>query len=559
MTNRPDATKPLRVASYARVSSTNQVLLHDSSVDTQLTLIRDRSRLEAHFRKSNGQRPWEIVAEYREEGRSGKDTDRPELHRLRGDVQAGRLDAVVVTKVDRITRSLLDFYSLTREFEEHGVEFISLGDNIDTSTASGRAMIKLLLVFAELERERTSERTKEKMQARKRQGLHFGGHTPIGYKPNPDDPTSFLVDDESAEIVRAAFEQLLELGSIRAVVRHLNEKGLRRPTTQSRRGKKRGGNHFATQTVVRMLANRHYIAERILDDGQVVACNWKPIVERDLFDKVQARLSQNRVEKPNGRENAEHVFLLLGLLRCASCGAMMTHASANGRGGRTYFYYACTRKARTAGTGCVTKQVPAADVEAFVLEQLRDYTIDEAAIANAVREANGGRDDVVKGIDAEIERRKSALATAKSAVDRLLAMIEEGEGSAALMERMKQREEEVAVEGMAIREAQARRASAIAHVIELEAVAAAYRDFAKLFEAALVRNAHLELRDLLRSIIEVIEWSEDPKDSKKGQALIQLFPLPVGLQAPKSKQPHDGSWGCLAWLRMPSPSRTLSE
>ena len=211
--------------------------------------------------------------------------------------------------------------------------------------------------------------------------------------------------------------------------------------------------------------------------------------------------------------------------------------AAAAHGGRTFFYYACTRRTRTAGTGCTTKQVPAADVEAFVLEQLRDYTIDETAIANAVREANGGRDDVVKNIDAEVERRKSALATAKSAVDRLLAMIEEGEGSAALMERMKPREEELAVEGVAIREAQTRRASAIAHVIELEAVAVGYRIFAMLFEAALARNAHMELRDLLRSIIEVIEWSEDEKDAKKGQSLIQLFPLPAGIQTQKVNSP----------------------
>jgi site-specific DNA recombinase len=387
------------------------------------------------------------------------------------------------------------------------------------------------------------------MQTRKRQGLHFGGHTPTGYKPNPDDPTSFLIDDDGAKVVQEAFEKLLELGSIRAVVRHLNNQGMRRPERQSRRGKKAGGNHYATQTVVRMLANRHYIAERVLDDGEVVSCNWTPIIERELFEKVQARLSANRSDKPRGRENTEHTFLLLGLLRCANCGGMMTHASANGRGGRTYFYYACSRRARTAGTGCKTKQVPAADVEAFVLEQLRDYTIDDAAIAAAVREANGGRDDVVSNIDAEIERRRTALSSAKSAVDRLLGMVEDGQGSTALMDRLRQREEEVAAEGAAIRDAQTRRASAIAHVIELEAVASGYRNFAALFQAALSRDAHLEVRDLLRSIIEVIEWSEDPKDSKKGQALIQLFPLPVGLQTPDVKQPRDGSRGCLDWLR----------
>ncbi|MCC7074301.1 MAG: zinc ribbon domain-containing protein [Deltaproteobacteria bacterium] len=239
---------------------------------------------------------------------------------------------------------------------------------------------------------------------------------------------------------------------------------------------------------------------------------------------MQAKLSQNRVERPNGRENAEHVFLLLGLLRCATCGAMMTHASANGRGGRTYFYYACSRRARTAGTGCTTTQVPAADVEAFVLEQLCDTTIDEVAIANAVREANGGRDDVVKNIDAEVECRKLALATAKSAVERLLAMIEDGRGSTALMERMQQREADAAVEVVAIRDAQARRASAVAHVIELEAVAGAYSNFAKVLLAALERGGQTEVRDLLRSIVEVIQWSEDPADGKKGRSAHSALP-----------------------------------
>ena len=549
MTNRKPEPVPLRVGAYCRVSSDNQLIAHDSSLDTQLTQIRERAQLEAKYRKPNGQRPWEVVHEYREEGRSGKDTDRPQLQRLLADVRARRIDTVVVTKVDRITRSLLDFYQLTKEFEDHGVEFISLGDNIDTSTASGRAMMKLLLVFAELERERTSERTKEKMQSRRRQGLHFGGHTPAGYKPNPDDPTSFLIDEKAARTVKEAYEKLLELGSIRAVVRHLNQKGMRRPERESRRGKKSGGNHFATQTLVRMLSNRHYIAERVLDDGQVVACNWPPIIERELFERVQGKLAKNRIEKPNGRETNEHVFLLLGLLRCGRCGAMMTHASANGRGGRTYFYYACTRKTRTVGTACATKQVPAADVEAFVLEQLRDYTVDNDAIAKAVRAANGGRDELVNAIDAEVDRRRHVVAKAQGAIEQLLVVMEGGQGSSALVERLRQREDEVAAELAAIRDAQTRRASAIAHVLEFEAVASAYRNFSALFEAALKNGAHAELRELLRSIIEVIEWSEDPKDSKKGQALIQLFPLPVGLQAPERKQPHDGSWGCLAWLR----------
>src|SRR5262249_14134630 len=156
------------------------------SVDTQLERIRQRATYETEQARHTKARPWSVVTEYHEEGRSGKDTDRPELQRLLADVRAGQLDIVCVTKIDRITRSLIDFYDLWKTFEEHGVEFISLGDSFDTASATGRAMLKLTLVFAELERERTSERTKEKIQIRREAGKWFGGAVPLGYKVNPE-------------------------------------------------------------------------------------------------------------------------------------------------------------------------------------------------------------------------------------------------------------------------------------------------------------------------------------------------------------------------------------
>lgn len=166
----PDA--PIRVGAYARVSTTNQLLANDNSLDTQIQLIKSRVQYECG-RAQDG-RPWELVAEYREEGKSAKNTDRPELKRLMADVAAGKLDVVCVTKIDRITRSLIDFYELWGTFEKHGTEFIALNDNFETRSATGKAMLKITLVFAELERERTAERTKEKVEQRRQQGMWFG-------------------------------------------------------------------------------------------------------------------------------------------------------------------------------------------------------------------------------------------------------------------------------------------------------------------------------------------------------------------------------------------------
>ena len=166
-----------KCALYGRVSTVRQALVQDGGLDTQFELMERYVQYES----AKGEGTWHIHDRFREEAYSGKDLERPEFKRMMNDVEAGLIDTVIVHKIDRITRSLPDFYTLWSTFERHNVQFVSLHEKFDTTTAIGRAMLKLILVFAELEREQTGERTAATMENRARLGLWNGGVRPLGF------------------------------------------------------------------------------------------------------------------------------------------------------------------------------------------------------------------------------------------------------------------------------------------------------------------------------------------------------------------------------------------
>ena len=546
------SSKVVRVGAYGRVSTLNQVREHDSSVDTQM----QRIHLTAKYETERGQN-WKIVAEYREEGRSGKDTDRPELQRLLADVRAGKLDLVCVTKLDRITRSLVDFYDLWAAFQEHGVEFMALDDRFETGSATGRAMLKIMLVFAELERERTSERTREKALMRRDAGLWFGGQVPFGYQVHPSNKTALEVDEDAAGVVRREiFEKFLELGSARAVVRHLSQRGIRRAVRETRRGTKTGGTAFTTQGVLNLLANPTYIGKRHLDDGREIECAWPPVIDEALFNRVQAKLSSNSLDKPTGKSKKAHTYLLEGLLRCGSCGSMMVCSSGNGRGG-TYFYYRCSRKNHTASTECQLRDVSVRVVEGFVLDQLRAYAVDEQAIREAVSAANEGRDEALARLSHETANARAAHSKAKQNLNALLDVVENGGGQiTSLLTRLKEAEDREQALKHEVIDLEAKRAALQDEMLTAEVVAEGYRNLHRLLTEALTAGVEADVKELLRAVIDVVEWRENPENPKQGTALIQLFELPSGFgldDGQKNEQPckplNGGSQGCPNWLR----------
>jgi site-specific DNA recombinase len=530
---------PLRVGAYARVSTTNQLLENDSSLDTQLHRIRQRASYESDEAKHSGRRAWRITAEYREEGRSGKDTERPALQRMLADVAAGKLDAVCVTKIDRITRSLIDFYDLWSAFEEHHVEFFALDDKFETASATGRAMLKITLVFAELERERTSERTREKTLARRSAGKWFGGQIPFGYRVHPTNKTSLEVDPATAKLVRTEFfEKFLEVGSARAVLRHVNRRGILRPTGTSRRGKKLGGTSFAAQGVLTLLSNPVYVGKRRMESGELIDCSWPGIIEPELFQRAQDLLARNSADRPNPRRSPHYVYLLEGLLRCGSCHGGMSRAIGHGRT-RAYFYYRCSRKQRSAGHACMLREVPAEAVEKFVLEQLRGLSIDPDAIRAAVREVNAGRDDAAAKLRSEADKVKASLTAARKTIASLTDAIEAGGDAAALVARLREREAQVADLRRELATLEEKVAATERQTVSAEAVVEGYTQLHRLLDDAIAADAREELRDVLRAIIDVVEWREDPSEPRSGEALIQLFEIPAGFWAPEKDKPDD--------------------
>ncbi len=199
------SARPVRCAIYTRVS-TDQGLEQDfNSLDAQYDASQAYIRSQAHA-------GWTLIrSKYDDGGFSGGNTDRPALQRLLGDVQAGRIDIIVVYKVDRLTRSLADFAKLVELFDCHGVSFVSVTQQFNTTTSMGRLTLNVLLSFAQFEREVTSERIRDKIAASKRKGLWVGGMAPLGYDTRD---RKITVNPSEAERVRTIFESYLKLGSL---------------------------------------------------------------------------------------------------------------------------------------------------------------------------------------------------------------------------------------------------------------------------------------------------------------------------------------------------------
>lgn len=519
------SAEPLRVGAYCRVSTSNQVLENDSSLDTQLHLIKERASYETkRAAQSPKDRPWKIAREYREEGVSGATKDRPALQRLLADVRAGNLDVVAVTKIDRFSRSLSDFFDMWAELEAHNVEFISLSDNLDTSSATGRAMLKIILVFAELERERTSERTKEKIAVRREQGLWFGGSVPLGLRTHPTNKTTLEHDAATGELARSIFRQYVSIGSARGLAGYLARNGIKRPVRKTAKGKTVGGGYFTVQVLIDMLSNPVYIAKRRLDDGRMITCAWEPLIDHELFDRVQVLLEQNSEKRPTGRES-QRMYILEGLVRC-QCGATMTRTTAKGKMGVTYFYYRCSTRHRTAGHGCEVKDVPADALEDFVLKELRAYSLNQSEIINAVTAANEGRDKALAEVEGQIVRVKTRQQENGKQLARLLDHLEAtDEPDGALMNRF--REKQTAEKALKLEQLdlETKRDMLRQEILDAATVVEGYRHLPRLLDAAKKKGSRDDLKAIAQQVIDVVEWKQDANDSKKGQASIRLFPL----------------------------------
>jgi site-specific DNA recombinase len=356
------SVKPVRCAIYTRVSTEHGLDQEFNSLDAQYEAASAYIKSQAHA-------GWTLIrSRYDDGGYSGGSTDRPDLQKLLEDIRARKIDVIVVYKVDRLTRSLADFAKLVELFDAHGVSFVSVTQQFNTTTSMGRLTLNVLLSFAQFEREVTSERIRDKIAASKRKGLWVGGTLPLGYEMK--EGKIAIVGDE-AELVRSIFRRYLELGSVNELLRDLKERNIRTKTRLLSTGTTRGGIPFGRGALYYLLSNHFYIGE-VKYKNEILPGEQPPIMDRALFEAVRQKSLAQWSHRTTTRNKSDH--LLSGLLFDDAGHRMIpTHAT---KAGVRYRYYVSTPvlhgEAKTASAGSVFR-VPAADIEGTVVKSLKQH------------------------------------------------------------------------------------------------------------------------------------------------------------------------------------------
>jgi DNA invertase Pin-like site-specific DNA recombinase len=354
--------KPVRCAIYTRVSTEHGLDQDFNSLDAQYEAASAYIKSQAHA-------GWTLIrSRYDDGGYSGGSTERPDLQRLLNDIRSRKVDVIVVYKVDRLTRSLADFAKLVELFDAHGVSFVSVTQQFNTTTSMGRLTLNVLLSFAQFEREVTSERIRDKIAASKRKGLWVGGNLPLGYEMKDG---KIAIIEEEAELVRSIFRRYLELGGVNELVRDLSERDIRTKIRHLSTGATRGGIPFGRGALYYLLSNRFYIGE-VEYKNEILPGEQPPIMDRALFEAVREKSLAQWSHRTVVRNKSDH--LLTGLLFDDAGHQMIpTHAT---KAGIRYRYYASAPvlhgEAKTAAAGSVSR-VPAADIEDIVLKSLEAH------------------------------------------------------------------------------------------------------------------------------------------------------------------------------------------
>jgi site-specific DNA recombinase len=344
-----EARRSLRCAIYTRKSTEEGLEQNFNSLQAQ------RESAEAYI-ASQRQTGWIALEQHYDDGGfSGASIERPALKRLLGEIETGAIDCVVVYKVDRLSRSLLDFARLISVFDQHGVNFVSVTQDFNTTTSLGRLTLNILLSFAQFEREIISERTRDKLGASRRKGKWIGGIPVLGYDVDPQGGR-LIVNTTEAERVREIFRIADHVGSLAAALKRMNARGITTKDWTTRKGNHRPGRPFAKGILRALLGNVLYKGS-ILHKGTVYPGEQPALVEEQLWNRVNERLLHNgRLQA--GRAHSKQEALLAGLLYCGQCGSLLTPTFTRRR---TYRYYVCD---------CAQVPVAAVDLESALVSEL---------------------------------------------------------------------------------------------------------------------------------------------------------------------------------------------
>jgi site-specific DNA recombinase len=391
---RVEENAPKRCAIYTRKSTSQGLEQEFNSLDAQ------REACEQYI----SSRGWVVLPRHYDDGGfTGANLERPGFQQLLEDIDAGKIDLVVVYKVDRLSRSLLDFAQVMHRFDQAGVAFVSVTQNFSTADAMGRLTLNMLMSFAEFEREMIAERTRDKMAAARKKGKWIGGRVPLGYRI---DDGKLAIDEEEAAQVREIFRVYEEERSLVATADVLNDRGWRTKLCVTKTGKRFGGLPWDKKSIYRQLTNVIYVG-KVDFQGEIYTGEHEALIDETTFARVQKLLARQGSEGHAARRR-RHDFLLGGLLRCQVCGSHMTPTWSK-KAGREYRYYVCTKVERSGRSACPVRSVPAGTAEEFVVKHVRAIATEPALLSRVVstlQQQGADRVPVLEGEQQRLEREQ---------------------------------------------------------------------------------------------------------------------------------------------------------
>jgi len=409
----------IRCAIYTRKSTSEGLDMDFNTLDAQ------REACE-YYIKSQIAKGWMALPEmYDDGGYSGGDLQRPAVKRLFEDIDDGKVDCIVVYKVDRLSRSLMDFADIMKRLEEKNVIFVSTTQEVNTDTSMGRLTLNMLFSFAQFEREMISERTRDKMQAARKKGKFVGGMPFLGYDLIEK---KLVINPQEARMVREIFKLYMEGYGLTELVAKLHSKGWRMKLWESKNGRMMGGGAFTKMSIYRILTNWSYLGKVTHKDPynpkaelEIYEGEHNAIIDQKTFDEIQLVLKTNHNNGFVARIGKTSI--LGGLLKCGICGSGMFHTPQKKKN-RVYRYYVCGKKMKQGAKTCSSPWVPAGKMEKFAYDHAKEI-IDTPSYydetLHQITENYEGSVESIKGDIDSIKRLIIQLETRRKGYYRLLA------------------------------------------------------------------------------------------------------------------------------------------
>ncbi|MBF0453673.1 MAG: recombinase family protein [Magnetococcales bacterium] len=374
--NRGKPSKMIRCAVYTRKSTEEGLDQEFNSLDAQ------RESCEAYI-ASQKQEGWVLIQDrYDDGGFSGGNLERPALKKLLEQIEAGLVDCLVTYKIDRLSRSLMDFAKLVEIFDRRSVTFVSVTQSFNTTNSMGRLTLNMLLSFAQYEREITAERIRDKYAASRRKGMWMGGRPPLGYDVQDK---RLVINEREADDVRHIFRRFLEVGSTTILSKELATAGIRSKSRTLKNGIFQPGKPMDKGTIYRILNNRTYLGE-VSYQGETYPGEHEAIIDRLLWDRVHVILGENRQSR-SSRTRAQTPAPLKGIIQCGHCRRAMTPSHTR-RKDLIYRYYVCMRASKNSYGECPIGGMAAGDIEKLVIKQVQSLVAAPEMVARVWQTAN---------------------------------------------------------------------------------------------------------------------------------------------------------------------------